>query len=206
METPSAAENLQVIRTIMERAAIYRRTLAPIMFYVGALGMLAAGAGMLLEMSPLRQFAALWLGTAVLAIGGAFLIARKQALNDKEAFWSAPTRRVAQALAMPLAAGFAVDVAMILLAREDARWTFVVPSVLAYACAVHSAGFFVPRGMQKFAWIILSLAIAGLVILPQRVTDPNPNLDHAVMGFFFGALHLAYGFYLKATKKQPPAL
>ena len=205
MEIKSASENLQVIRTLMERTALYRRTLAPIMLFVGALGVVAAGAGIALEIEPLHQFAALWLGTAVVAVGGAFFIARLQALKDKESFWSPPTRRVAQALALPLTAGLALSLVVVVIAGENARWSFILPNVLFYACAVYSAGFFMPRGIQKFAWIILTLAIAGLFVVPLAVTEPNPRLDHALMGFFFGALHLAYGVYLRVTEQRKNA-
>ena len=39
MQTDWAGENLQVIRTLMERASLYRRALAPIMLTLGALGL-----------------------------------------------------------------------------------------------------------------------------------------------------------------------
>ena len=202
MEINSASENLQVIRTLMERTALYRRTLAPIMLFVGTLGVVAAAAGVALGIGPLHQFAALWLGTAVVAVGGAFFIARLQALKDKESFWSPPTRRVAQALALPLTAGLAISIVIVVIAGDNARWPFILPNVLFYSCAVYSAGFFMPRGIQKFAWIILTLAIAGLLLLPLLATEPNPKVDHALMGFFFGVLHLAYGVYLQLTEKR----
>jgi len=205
MEINSASENLQVIRTLMERTALYRRTLAPIMLYIGALGMVAAGVGVALDIEPLQQFAALWLGTAVVAVAGAFFIARLQALKDKESFWSAPTRRVAQALALPLTAGLALSIVIVTIGGENYRWPFILPNVLFYACAAYSAGFFMPRGIQKFAWILLILAIAALMFVPLYVTEPNPKLDHALMGFFFGVLHVAYGIYLRVTEQRKTA-
>ena len=42
METNWAAEHLQVIRTLMERSALYRRALAPVMLVSGVLGTGAA--------------------------------------------------------------------------------------------------------------------------------------------------------------------
>jgi hypothetical protein len=45
METNNAAENLQVIRTLMERSALYRRALAPIMTWCGAWGIIAGLVG-----------------------------------------------------------------------------------------------------------------------------------------------------------------
>lgn len=205
MESNSAAENLQVIRTLMERSALYRRALAPILLLVGGIGVLAALVGVWLRIGPLRHFAAFWLGTAVVAISGAFLIARRQALKDREAFWSPPTRRVTQALALPLAAGLGFSLVISFLGQEHMRPLFVFPNILFYACAVHSAGFFMPRGMRLFAWLLIILAVAALLVIPRFQTDPNYRLDHLTMGFFFGALHLAHGIFLFATEKGTSA-
>ncbi|MGH8022020.1 MAG: hypothetical protein ACRED1_00445, partial [Limisphaerales bacterium] len=105
MNSNWAEENLETIRTLMERSALYRRALAPIMLFAGVAGILAATAGLVFRFNSPRQFAGLWLGTAAVVVIGALLIARRQALRDREVFWSPPTRRVARALAPPLAAG-----------------------------------------------------------------------------------------------------
>ena len=47
MQSDWAAENLQVIRTLMERSAIYRRALGPMTTFAGGLGTAAAIAGVL---------------------------------------------------------------------------------------------------------------------------------------------------------------
>ena len=91
----------------MERSAVYRRALAPIMLFAGVLGVVAAAAGLSFHLDSTRAFGLLWLGTAVVAVAGAFLIARRQAFKDNEPFWSPPTRRVAQALLPPLPLGCA---------------------------------------------------------------------------------------------------
>src|ERR1700691_245009 len=77
-----AEENLQTIRTLMERSALYRRALAPIMLLAGALGMAAAVTGLVFHLNTIRSFEAIWLGTAVIAVAGALMIARRQALKD----------------------------------------------------------------------------------------------------------------------------
>ena len=45
MDNHWAAEHLQTIRTLMERSALYRRALAPIMTFAGAVGTAAAASG-----------------------------------------------------------------------------------------------------------------------------------------------------------------
>jgi hypothetical protein len=206
MEQHAAAEHLQVIRTLMERSALYRRTLAPIMLYVGAVGTLAGAGGLALGVESVAAFGAWWLAAAVAALSGAFVAARRQALGDGEPFWSPPTLRVAQAMAPPLVAGFIFSVATLLATGPgDRRWLFVIPNALFYGCAVHATGFFMPRGMKLFGWLIISLT--GVTLLTVAWVEPAPSarLDHAFMGLLFGLLHLGYGLYLYVTepRKRP---
>jgi hypothetical protein len=202
METNWAAENLQTIRTLMERSALYRGALAPIMTFIGSLGVLTAGAGLILHVDRLRAFGGLWLGSAAVVVAGVFLMARRQALRNHEPFWSPPTRRVSQALLPPLVAGFLFSVVVLVLNPGHMRWLFIFPDILFYGCAVHAAGFFMPRGMKVFAWMIIALGAGTLLILPMVLDEPNAALDHGIMGFFFGVLHLGYGVYLQFTEKR----
>lgn len=205
MEQNSAAENLHVIRTLMERAALYRRTLAPIMFFVGTVGVVACAGGLGLKIEETRTFALWWLGAAAVAVAGAYLIARLQALKDREPFWSPPTRRVTQAIVPPLMAGLCLSAPVLLLNPEDMRWLFIFPNALFYGCAVHAAGFFMPRGMKLFGWLIIVSAGLTWPLLPVFQTDPNPQCDHLLMGCLFGVLHLAYGVYLRVTEQGKTA-
>jgi hypothetical protein len=199
MKQHVAAEHLQVIRTLMERSALYRRTLAPIMLGVGSVGCAAALGGSALGIDRLRWFCAWWLGAAVVAIAGAFVIARRQAMQDGEPFWSLPALRVTQALVPPLAAGLLFSLALIAFAPADLRWPFVLANAMFYGCAVHAAGFFMPRGMTLFAWLIIAFAGVLLFVRPGLVPGMGARLDHALMGGVFGLAHLAYGVYLYVT-------
>src|SRR5271166_3927659 len=106
MESNWAAENLQTIRTLMERSAVYRRALAPVMSFVGVVGMVAAGAGWWLQINDTGVFAIYWMTVSVVAIAGAFILVRRQALKSAEPFWSPPTRRIAQGMFPALLVGF----------------------------------------------------------------------------------------------------
>ena len=203
MEPNAAAEHLQVIRTLMERAALYRRTLAPIMLYLGAVGTLAGLGGLAMGIDDQAGFSAWWLSAAVLAITGAFVIARRQAVREGEPFWSPPTLRVAEAMAPPLAAGAVLSLALVLLDAAPPRGLFVLANTLFYGCAVHAAGFFTPRGMKLFAWVVILVSAAGaggIAVLEPAIA--GPRLAHAVMGGVFGVLHLSYGAYLYVTERR----
>jgi hypothetical protein len=206
MEHHAAAEHLEVIRTLMERSALYRRTLAPIMLYVGSVGTLAGAGGIALGIEGLRDFGAWWLGAAAVALAGAFVIARRQSLQDGEPFWSPPTLRVTQAMAPPLAAGFMLSlVTVFATAPGEWRWLFVIPNALFYGCAVHGAGFFMPRGMKLFGWLIIGVTGVTLLLVAWVAPTPSPRFDHAFMGALFGLLHLTYGLYLYITEARRKA-
>lgn len=200
MESNWAAEHLQTIRTLMERSAVYRRALAPIMLLAGVLGVLAAAVGIEWKLNRTRSFDELWLSTAAIAVIGVFAIARGQSIHHREPFWSPPTRRVGQALLPALAAGMMLG---LLFLFSDTTLDLTLPLaffwMLFYGCALHSAGFFMPRGVKLFGWIFIICAFIWIVVVSIRPEFvPNANW---IMGFFFGALHLAYGVYLYLTEK-----
>ena len=80
MDSNLAAEHLQVIRTLMERSAVYRRALAPVMIFAGALGMVAGFVGGWIErlitwlMDVILSFPALVLLIALVAYVGHSLL------------------------------------------------------------------------------------------------------------------------------------
>jgi hypothetical protein len=201
METNWAAEHLQTIRTLMERSAVYRRALAPIMVFNGTLGTAAAVAGWAMRIESPRAFICFWGIVAFTALAGSFLLARRQALKDAEPFWSPPTRRVAQAFLPPLAAGMVISVvvalhfeAIIALLWLPLGW------VVLYGCALHAAGFFMPRGMKWLGWaFVLSGSALFAAGIPGAVSPVT--YAHGLMGFFFGVAQLAYGTYLHFTEK-----
>src|SRR5437660_8056531 len=95
------------------------------------------------------------------ALGGTLLLVRRQALRAGEALWSAPTRRVGQALLPSLFLGAIAGVLVWLQGGAD-----LLPGVwvVLYGCALHAAGFFMPRGMRLFGWCFV-VAGGGLLVL-----------------------------------------
>jgi hypothetical protein len=202
MEPKWAEENLQTIRTLMERSAVYRRALAPIMIFAGVFGVVGATAGLFFHLNTMRAFGSFWLGMAIIVVAGAFFIARRQALKEKEVFWSPPTRRVGQALMPPLSAGMVLGGVFVFAVKGD-DLLLLLPFLWAlfYGCALHAAGFFMPRGVRWFGWIYIGLACGLLAFMVVVQPEFSP---HWIMGFFFGVLHLAYGAYLYLTERKNP--
>src|ERR1051326_8808678 len=160
MESNWATEHLQVIRTLMERSALYRRALAPIMSFNGVLGTGAALLGWRLKIDAPRLFILYWAAVAGLAMAGSFFLVRRQALKESEPFWSPPPRRVTQAMLPPLVAGLIIGAVVLFnvgsapdnLGPTIGMLWLPLSWVVLYGCAFHAAGFFMPRGMKIFGW------------------------------------------------------
>jgi hypothetical protein len=203
MESNWAAEHLQVIRTLMERSAVYRRALAPIMTFVGVLGLAGGLIGWLLKIQSHQAFVAYWAGVGVTALAGSFLLVRRQALKESEPFWSPPTRRIAQALLPALFVGSIAG----LLSLVWPDWDFLqlqsLPPfwMVLYGCSLTAAGFFMHRGIKLLGWLFILSGCALMALRGQ--TSPSISLNgHCVMGSVFGGLHLAYGIYLYFTEQR----
>ena len=217
MESDWAVEHLQLIRTLMERSALYRRALAPIMIFNGALGTLGAVIGWARHIDTPRGFILYWGCVAGMALAGSFLLVRRQALKESEPFWSPPTRRITQAMLPALVAGMFVSgvvfVAIGALPQDSQSerlgnvlgmlW-LPLGWVILYGCAFHAAGFFMPRGMKIFGWAFI---LGGCGLFAVGIPDWVSRAEYAygIMGFFFGALHLAYGVYLYFTEQRKNA-
>jgi len=201
-----AEEHLQTIRTLMERSALYRRALAPIMLFAGTLGLIAAAVGLYFHVAAPQLFAVLWLGTACVVVASAFVLARRQALKEREPFWSPPTCRVAQALLPPLLSGLFLGGSLALVdGKGSVDFPMALIWLLFYGCALHSAGFFMVRGIKWFGWIFIMGTMLLMLCVQAANFSIRPPAAHWVMGFFFGALHVVYGIYLFFTERKSPA-
>jgi hypothetical protein len=196
MQTDWASENLQVIRTLMERGAIYRRALAPVMGAIGLTGLAASAVAVLAGVSTGGTFAGYWMAVGVVCLVEAFLLVRRQALKDKDPFWSPPTRRVAQALWPAFFCGMAAGLACLRL-KPNSAWLLPPVWMGLYGCALHSAGFFMPRGFKLFGWAFIVAGCGWVLAAP-----PSWPGASVAMGVFFGGAHAAYGLYLYFTEKR----
>jgi hypothetical protein len=198
-----AGQHLEVIRTLMERSAIYRRVL-------GALGILGGAVGFWFLGE--RYFAFYWMGIGVFGLVGAFFQMRRQALSEHEPFWSPPTKRVTQALMPALVVGALVGlvaptIPSLLggkspgLFQAQSEWWLPPVWMLLYGCAIHAAGFFMPRGFKLFGW---SYIAAGAFVWGSlsRLDYASLRWAHLVMAVAFGLPHLSYGIYLNITERN----
>jgi uncharacterized membrane protein YfcA len=207
-----AEENLQVIRTLMERAGLYRRALAPVMVMVGMLGVLGALVGEALVLESPASFVRWWFLVAFTSIAFSLLIVRRQALRSDEGFWTPPTRKVCTAMTPPLTAGFFIAaLPMVDCAGSASPVVYVIAWLLLYGCALHSAGQFISQGVRLLGWaFVLAAGLLGCVASEyfgwtgMRAEWIEWLRPHRFMGFTFGGFHLIAAAYLYFTEKREP--
>jgi hypothetical protein len=207
MSTDWAAENLQVIRTLMERSALYRRALAPLMVVAGVGGLATAGVGRGHE----GRFVLLWMTACAAIQCVCLLLVRRQALRAREPFWTSPARRATAAVLPGYCAGGLAGAAYVASSANVPSGTSgALPPVFlltvfwlfCHACALHAAGVYMPRGIRLFAWVVFAAALGAGVfywLQPLRATPAAANL---LMGAVFGGLHLFFGAYLYLTERR----
>ncbi len=210
MDPHWAQQHLEVIRTLMERSAVYRRALAPTTLLAGSVGTAAAAIGWFANIDSSRGFGCFWMVVALVAAAGALAVMRRQALHDAEPFWSPPARRVVRAMLPPLLVGGVAGVMMVLPAWREALHVWWLPPIwmILYGCALHAAGFFMPRGIRWLGWLYVLLGcllLAWVNVQGNAAGMPDLRHAHAVMGAAFGMLHLAYGIYLRLTETRNSA-
>jgi len=202
-----ASEHLQVIRTLMERSAVYRRALAPIMLVAGALGIAGSILACFAKLETNREFSLFWLSVGVLAVIAALLLVRRQALKEAEPFWSPPTRRVGRAVLPAFLVGLCAAALYIISPKSlpESAWIVAIVWVLCYGLGLHAAGFFAQRGIKLLGWIFVISGVVLFFALEGWSRLQSSQAAHYVMGIFFGLIQLSYGIYLYFTEKRRSA-
>ena len=215
MQRQEAEEHLRIIRSLMEKATIYRAIAAPTALVAGILALIAAFSGSHLEQSSaaippaqisemqLIQFLLLWGGVLVVVAGanGWFLYADARRRDEKF---------VSSGMKMALLALLPSHLTALVLSHVFAYR----PSVLATVwITLHGLGLlatahFSPRSMIYLGWAFL---IAGLISMLQFLAVPSDQYfwlengfgsvlrsylsrvsPHALMAVTFGGFHLIY--------------
>jgi len=208
-ERSKAEEDLRVIRSLMERATVYRAISAPAALVAGFLSIFAAVAIYLNDQTRLsinrpvqgRAFAAIWLIVLVIAAAtNAFFIWR-EAKKDGRPFISAGMKLSLRAIAPNLLIPAAVTVWFLVSGyRGAAEQELVVVWIAFYGLALLSTGLFAPRSLVCLGWAFLLTALA-LPALRNAVGELPANLPNLAMGITFGLYHLIYAVCARPRKR-----
>jgi hypothetical protein len=180
--------------------------MGPVMIVVGITGLAAGAFGAFLDLRSTLGDVGYWMGVAAVCLLEACWLIRREALKNSESFWSPPMRRVTQAVAPGFFAGAMAGLPFVLVHVEVVNsFLLLVPAwMVCYGFAMHSAGFFMPRGFRLFGWCYVLggvLVFMGIVVgISRGFWLANPSVNWLMAGVFGGA-HLAYGLYLHFTEK-----
>jgi hypothetical protein len=204
-----AEEDLRVIRSLMERATVYRAISVPAALIAGVLSIFAAVAIHLSNETGFslgralsaREFAAIWLFVLVLALfANAFFIWR-EAKKDGRPFVSSGMKLALRAVAPNLLIPAAFTIWFFATGYSGgSEQDLVMVWIAFYGLALLSTGLFAPRSLVFLGWAFLLSALA-LPALSNVLEVLPANVPNLAMGATFGVYHLVYAVCAWARKR-----
>ena len=215
-EREQAADHLKVIRSLMERATVYRTISWPTALFGGALAVILAAVLFFREQATIAGEAAAekliseeawiicWM-VALIVVGSfnTFLISRKSKREGRPLF-SPGLKMALWAIVPPMLAGGVMGTGLITSqtatpAEGAAVW------VVCYGLALLSTRGFAPKSILRLGWVFLITGLAAFTYAWSDGQNPLPVVgapDHMespmleanlIMGITFGVFHIVYG-------------
>jgi hypothetical protein len=207
----TALENLRVIRSLMEKAHIYRAVSGQAAVFGGLLSLVQAvrqlNAGIQDPTAgSAEEFLAGWLGLLLaVSIFNAVMLFR-EARRREQAFLSQGMRMALRSLAPPLLVGGVVGIGLII--HLDNLTLAALVWILGYGLALLATASFSPRSLVRLGW---AFVIAGLMMFWVWASNGEVRLlpgdlapASACMGLTFGLFHLVYGAAVMIGGKPEP--
>jgi len=197
MDPETASEHLRVIRSLMERATVYRAISGPAALFGGTLalgvgGWMALGHGE----GTLGSGAFFGIWVAIMGLVGTFnlVLLRRRAREESEGFVSSGMRLAFRASAPAMLAGGLLS--HLMLAWGGTLALCAVMWVLFYGLALLSMAGFAPRSIRRLGTVFFLAALAFLgagywIEAPDNAVD-DLRMAGAIMAATFGVLHILY--------------
>jgi len=199
-ERSRAEEHLRVIRSLMERATIYRAISAPTALVAGVLSILSTAIVYLNNDVKLvfgrpvgpREFALIWIDVLILVLAANAFFVWREARYSGRPFISPGMKLALRAIAPSLLVPMAFTIWFFkrgYLGGQELE--LVVVWVVFYGLALLSTALFAPRSLTLLGWAFLlpGIAIPVLINLLDELAGDVPTV---VMGLAFGLYHLVY--------------
>jgi hypothetical protein len=200
-----AVEQLRVIRSVMERATIFRALTGETAMLGGAVALAVAW---LSERYTSWAWAACWLsGLVVVLAFNVFQILRMRAVHQRP-FWSSGLRiAVRGALPSLIAGGFLG----LLFVRSGLSNHAACLWILHYGLALLAIRESVPKSMVWLGWAFVVFGVTSLATVTGVIDIAPEWLQHVngsrLMAIAFGGFHLVYGGLIVTTgrREEPTA-
>jgi hypothetical protein len=199
-----AAEQLRVIRSMMERATIFRALSGETALVGGAA---ALGAAWITENRQGMAWAGWWLaGLAFVIAFNIFQLIRLGSAHQRP-FWSSGLRLALRGALPPIIAGGFLGVLFIRSGQVPAAASMWI---IHYGLALLAIREFAPRSMVFLGWSFVAFGLVALSIVAQVIDLPGQWSQHInpsrLMALAFGGFHLIYGALIVTTKSRDEAV
>ena len=192
---------LAAIRSLLERAAIYRAASAKSGLTAGLLSLATAGLIYLNQEGRVdlglrirgREFAMVWIGVLLASLVIAIFFLAAEARRNGRSFFSAELQLVAAQIAPYL-----------LVPSVFTAWFFgtgylggqelnlAVVWIACYGLILLSISFFAPRSLTLLGWLFLLTSIAVPLFVETMEERFSFDIPNFLMGLTFGVYHLVY--------------
>jgi hypothetical protein len=209
-ERADAEEHLRIIRSLMERATVYRAISAPTALFAGSLSILAASAIFLNNETNFsfgfqisgREFGTIWLIVLLFALAMNAFFIRREALRTGRPFVSPAMKLALRAIAPCLLIPSAVTIWFFQTGYLGNQELFLVIVWTGfYGLALLSTNLFAPRSLVLLGWAFLLTSVAIPVLDRAIETDLSGDIPDLAMGATFGLYHLIYAVWTWARKE-----
>lgn len=203
-----AVEQLRVIRSVMERATVFRALSGETALIGGAAALAAAWAS---EGNQGWAWAGWWLGGLALVLGFyVFQIYRVQ-VSQKRPLWSAGLRIALRGALPSVVAGGFLGLLFVRSGTPMADRQAACIWILHYGLALLAIREFAPKSMAWLGWAFVIFGVgslAGVTGLVDQFTEWMRFTNGSrLMAIAFGGFHLIYGGLIVTTsqREQVPA-
>jgi hypothetical protein len=198
IDRSEAEEHLRVIRSLMEKATVYRAISAPGALIAGGLSIAAATFGVLAA----SAFAPTWAVVLALTTAANLFLLRRDRPEGETGFLTQRMTLALRGMLPALLTGGLVT----LIKMEGGRASIASLWVLLYGVSLLAAAHFAPKSI---CWLGRSFFLAGGALLLAGAfgfdhwrSSDQLLLAHAFMGGTFGLFHLIYGAFAWPRRTQ----
>ncbi|MEN8797013.1 MAG: hypothetical protein ABF328_09920 [Akkermansiaceae bacterium] len=191
-----AEENLAIIRSMMERATVYRMISGPTALFGGVLTLLVVFLFPWAEFEAPRDWKWVWFGVAILVLVMNTVLVILKSTREKTTLFSPGLKMGLKAIVPALLIGFVIGIIQNDLSSEELAWIWM----LCYGAALCATSSFAPRSMW---WLGIFFIVTGLYFF-RDIPSGGYSIVRAnmMMSQTFGGYHLVYGFYVLLVEKK----
>ncbi len=204
-DSETALEHLQVIRSLMEKATVYRSVTVPTAVMGGVIA-IATAVFLYLKDAQIATPAAMgaWLGSFVLINVVNHALIWRTAQRAKEPYFSVGLSMALKALIPALFVGGLLGMTLGFGPKSDLIGATLI-WVTFYGLALMATSGFSPRSLRLLGMVFTLIGACGLAahwsIDLTELTSAH-QLSALIMGLTFGVCHLVYAFCVRVSTNR----